>query len=300
MTNGPAAGPVVGRAAIDASDADASDADAIVGIDSALDRLTGVLEAIGPVVVAFSGGADSAFLARMAHDTLGSHAGGPGALVVTAVSASLAPAERDHCAHLAADWGLDWHEVVTTELDDPDYVRNDGDRCARCKVALMDAVEPMAAVAGATVVLGVNVDDLGDHRPGQQAAAERGARFPLVEAGFTKDMVRTASRRMGLETWDRPAAACLSSRLPYGTPVTMGRLRQVADAEAALHALGLVDLRVRHYGDTARIEVPIADLDRVVALRVEVVEAVHAAGYRYVTLDLEGLRSGNLNTALGL
>jgi uncharacterized protein len=307
VTNGPA----VGRAAPAAPGASAASAapgapgapdgiDGIVGIDAALDRLAGVLTAIGPVVVAFSGGADSAFLARMAHDTVGGHAGGPGAVVATAVSASLAPAERDHCARLAADWGLDWREVVTTELDDPDYVRNDADRCARCKVALMDAVEPMAAARGATVVLGVNVDDLGDHRPGQQAAAERGARFPLVEAGFTKDMVRAASRHLGLETWDRPAAACLSSRLPYGTPVTMGRLRQVADAEAALHALGLVDLRVRHYGDTARIEVPTAELDRVVALRVEVVEAVHAAGYRYVTLDLEGLRSGNLNTALGM
>jgi len=270
------------------------------GPAAATDRLAGILTAMGPVVVAFSGGADSAFLARMAHDTLGVHVGGPGAAVVTAVSGSLAPAERDHCAALAADWGLDWHQVVTTELDDPDYVRNDADRCARCKLALMDALEPLAAARGATVVLGVNVDDLGDHRPGQQAAADRGARFPLVEAGFTKDMVRAASRRLGLVTWDRPAAACLSSRLPYGTPVTMGRLRQVADAEAALHALGLADLRVRHYGDTARIEVPIADLDRVVALRTEVVDAVHAAGYHYVTVDLEGLRSGNLNTALGL
>jgi uncharacterized protein len=295
VTNGPAVGSAA-PAAPGAPDG----IDAIVGIDAALDRLAGVLTAIGPVVVAFSGGADSAFLAWMAHDTVGGHAGGSGAVVVTAVSESLAPADRDHCARLAADWELDWHEVVTNELDDPDYVRNDGDRCARCKVALMDAVEPVAVARGATVVLGVNVDDLGDHRPGQQAAAERGARFPLVEAGFTKDMVRAASRHLGLATWDRPAAACLSSRLPYGTPVTMGRLRQVADAEAALHALGLVDLRVRHYGDTARIEVPIAELGRVVALRVEVVEAVHAAGYRYVTLDLEGLRSGNLNTALGL
>ena len=269
-------------------------------VDEAIERLAGVLTAMGPVVVAFSGGADSAFVARMANDTVGHANGGPGAVAVTAVSASLAPAELDHCARLATDWGLDWRQVATTELDDPDYVRNDADRCARCKVALMDAVQPLAAATGATVVLGVNVDDLGDHRPGQQAASERGARFPLVEAGFTKDMVRAASRRLGLETWDRPAAACLSSRLPYGTPVTMGRLRQVADAEAALHALGLLDLRVRHYGDTARIEVPLADLDRLVALRAEVVGAVHAAGYRYVTVDLEGLRSGNLNAALGL
>jgi uncharacterized protein len=156
----------------------------------------------------------------------------------------------------------------------------------------------MATELGATVALGVNVDDLGDHRPGQQAAASRGARFPLVDAGFTKAMVRDASLAMGLSTWDRPAAACLSSRLPYGTPVTMGRLTQVADAEAGLRTLGFADLRVRHYGDTARIEVPLAALDAVVAGRASVVEAVKHAGYRYVTLDLEGLRSGNLNEAL--
>jgi len=159
-------------------------------------------------------------------------------------------------------------------------------------------VVPMATELGATVALGVNVDDLGDHRPGQQAAASRGARFPLVDAGFTKAMVREASRAMGLSTWDRPAAACLSSRLPYGTPVTMGRLTQVADAEAGLRALGFADLRVRHYGDTARIEVPPDALAGVVASRDAVVEAVKHAGYRYVTLDLEGLRSGNLNEAL--
>jgi uncharacterized protein len=200
---------------------------------------------------------------------------------VTAVSASLASGEVDHCASLAQAWDLDWRTVDTDELDDPDYVRNDGDRCARCKDALMDALEPLAAELGATVVLGVNVDDLGDHRPGQQAASGRGARFPMVEAGLTKADVRAVSRQLGLPTWDRPAAACLSSRLPYGTPVTMGRLRQVDDAESA------------------RLEVPLADLPLVVARRDEVVDVVRAAGYRYVTLDLEGLRSGNLNAALG-
>ena len=150
------------------------------------------------------------------------------------------------------------------------------------------------------MVLGVNVDDLGDHRPGQRAASERGAAFPLVDAGFTKADVRAWSRRLGLRTWDKPAAACLASRLPYGTPVTLGRLATVEGAEAALRALGFRELRVRHYGDTARLEVPLDRLADVVALRVEVVAAVQAAGYRYVTLDLEGLRSGNLNAALGL
>jgi uncharacterized protein len=144
----------------------------------------------------------------------------------------------------------------------------------------------------------VNVDDLGDHRPGQQAAAERGAAFPLVDAGFTKADVRAASRALGLRTWDKPAAACLTSRVPYGTPVTLGVLDGVARAESGLRRLGFRELRVRHNGDTARIEVPLAALDAVLAQRAAVVGAVHAAGYRYVTLDREGLRSGNLNAAL--
>jgi uncharacterized protein len=148
------------------------------------------------------------------------------------------------------------------------------------------------------VVLGVNLDDLGDHRPGQEAAAARGARFPLVSAGLTKDDVRAVSRRLGLRTWDKPAAACLASRLPYGTPVTLGTLRTVSAAESALRALGFGQLRVRHYGDLARLELHGDDLAIALQRRHEVVAAVKAAGYRYVTLDLEGFRSGNLNLAL--
>jgi uncharacterized protein len=144
-------------------------------------------------------------------------------------------------------------------------------------------------------VLGVNVDDLGDHRPGQRAAHERGARFPLVDAGFTKQMVRDASRRRGLRTWDKPAAACLASRIPYGTEVTVALLGQVDRAEAALRRLGFGELRVRHYGDLARIEVPLDAFAAVLDRRAGVVEAVQRCGYRYVTLDLEGFRSGNLN-----
>jgi uncharacterized protein len=215
---------------------------------------------------------------------------------VTAISPSLAPEEEHECKALADEWGLTWTPVLTDELANPAYGVNDGERCYHCKAELMDVVGPLAG--GATVVLGVNVDDLGDHRPGQRAAAERGAAFPLVDAGFTKDDVRAASRDLGLRTWDKPAAACLASRVPYGTPVTLSVLKEVAAAESGLRALGFRQLRVRHYGDLARIEVPVDELASVVARREAVVAAVQAAGYRYVTLDLEGFRSGNLNAAL--
>jgi pyridinium-3,5-biscarboxylic acid mononucleotide sulfurtransferase len=261
-----------------------------------LDALRQRLSALDRVVVAFSGGADSAFLAWVAHDTLGPDR----SLAVTAVSPSLPGAERADCAQLAAEWGLRWREVETDEMADAAYARNDGDRCYWCKDALLRAVGPMAEAEGATVVLGVNLDDLGDHRPGQRAAAERGAEFPLVDAGFTKADVRSWSQRLGLRTWDKPAAACLSSRLPYGTPVTLQRLAAVERAEAGLRGLGFAEVRVRHYDDTARLEVPVGRLADVVTARDQVVATVHAAGYRYVTLDLEGLRSGNLNAALGL
>jgi uncharacterized protein len=245
-------------------------------------------------VVAFSGGADSALLAWVATDELGADR----VRCVTAVSPSLPSDDLDHCRELAREWGLAWSTVTTDELDDPAYVANGADRCYHCKDALSAALEPLLADADATMALGVNLDDLGDHRPGQRAAAERGAVFPLVEAGFTKALVRERSRELGLRTADRPAAACLASRVPYGTPVTLGVLQEVEAAEAALRRLGFDDLRVRHYRDLARLEVPLDRLADVLARRHEVVSAVRAAGYRYVTLDLEGLRSGNLNDDL--
>ena len=263
-------------------------------LELAVDALRDNLRGHGRVVVAFSGGADSAFLAWMARDTLGPD----NCVAITAVSPSLAGSERDDCAALALEWDLNWIEVPTSELENAAYQRNDGDRCFHCKTALMDVVGPLAATESGTVILGVNLDDLGDHRPGQRAAADAGASFPLVDAGFTKTMIREASRQLGLRTWDKPAAACLASRVPYGTTVTVSVLSRVERAEASLHALGFLELRVRHYGDTARLEVPVSELSRILDQRGAVVEAVRSVGYRYVTLDLEGLRSGNLNQAL--
>jgi pyridinium-3,5-biscarboxylic acid mononucleotide sulfurtransferase len=259
-----------------------------------LDLLRDQLTELGHVVVAFSGGADSAFLAWVANDTLGPSR----VLAATAVSPSLAPSELADCRTLSAEWGLRWVGLDTDELANPAYAANGGDRCYHCKAELLDTLTPLAAAEGATVVLGVNLDDLGDHRPGQSAAAERGAVFPLVQASFTKADVRRMSRDLGLVTWDKPAAACLASRVPYGTPVTLGTLQSVAVAEAALRGLGFGQLRVRHYGDLARIELAVGDLAGAVARRDEVVAAVRAAGYTYVTIDLEGFRSGNLNQAL--
>lgn len=261
-------------------------------LDGKLEVLRAELQRLGQVVVAFSGGADSSFLAAVATQTLGHRAH-----AVTAVSPSLAGSERDDCEALSREWGMRWTAVATGEMERAAYRVNDSERCYHCKAELMDVVGPLAAADRAVVVLGVNTDDLHDHRPGQRAAREAGAEFPLVVAGFSKPDVREASRRLGLRTWDKPAAACLASRVPTGTPVTIGILSAVERAEAAIRQLGFGDVRVRHYGETARIEVGAAELARAVEERLAIVDGVKAAGYRYVTLDLEGFRSGNLNGA---
>lgn len=259
-----------------------------------------ILTRLGRVVVAFSGGADSAFLAARATRLLGRD----NVLCVTAVSASLAASEERDCDALAREWDLDWRAVSTDETSRPAYIANEGDRCFHCKDELMDVLVPIATERGATIVLGVNVDDLGDHRPGQRAAEAKGAQFPMVEAGLSKADVRELSRAMGLRTWDKPAAACLASRVPYGTPVTVGLLGRIDRAEAALRdvlsgaGIASGNLRVRHAGDTVRIEVDPAVFPAIAAHHEQVVAALEAVGYRYVTLDLAGFRSGNLNWAL--
>jgi len=254
------------------------------------------VRAIGPMVVAFSGGVDSAVVAAAARRALlREHV-----LLATANSSSLADGELARCRRLAEEWDVDWVALATDELDDERYVVNDGDRCFWCKTALMDQLEPVAALRSAEIVLGVNVDDLGDHRPGQEAARKRGARFPLVEAGFTKADVRALAKTWELEVWDRPAMPCLSSRIPYGTEISVDLLAKVDRAEAALRSLGFREVRVRHYGDTARIEVPATEMAGAVECAAEIDAALRGVGYSYVTLDLAGLRSGNLNNALSL
>lgn len=257
------------------------------------DLLSAVAQA-GPLVVAFSGGVDSSLVAVAARRALGPHQ----VLAVTADSASLATGELQQCQDLASQWDIAWQSTQTTELENPDYVANNGDRCFWCKTALMDQLEPVAKDLNAAIALGVNVDDLGDHRPGQEAARERGAVFPLVDANFTKSNVRLLAKSWGLEVWDRPAMPCLSSRIPYQTPVTIDLLSRVDRAETVLRDLGFADVRVRHYGDTARIELPAEELPRAVSMAELIVASVSRAGYAYVTLDLAGLRSGNLNGAL--
>src|SRR5262249_55570542 len=248
-------------------------------------------------LVAFSGGADSAFLAFMAHQALGGRA-----LAVTAYSASLALSELRDAVAFAARFGLRHRVVPTSELQDEAYLRNSGDRCYFCKSALMRALEAISSqAAGATEILvGVNTDDLGDHRPGQQAVRERGGRWPLVEVGLAKAEIRWLSRELGLPTWDKPAAACLSSRIAYGVPVTPAALRRIETSEAALKELGLSGrVRVRDQGnDLARIEVDPDCFGLVMERRREVTAALKDAGFVFVTLDLDGYQQGSHNLTL--
>lgn len=267
----------------------------VTSTERLLARLTARLRQERRVIVAFSGGADSALLAAAAADVLGTDA-----LAVTAVSPSLPQAERLAARELARARGIRHLEVCTDEGDRPGYVANGGDRCYHCKSALFDALAPLAAWLDAPVALGTNLDDLADHRPGQRAAAERGVIAPLVDAGFTKRDVREVSGLLGLVTARKPAAACLASRVAYGDEVTPELLARIETAEEAVRAAGFPVCRVRaHAGGTvARIEVPADDIERAAAHCGVLDTAVREAGFRFGALDLGGFTSGRMNVLL--
>jgi len=265
-------------------------------LDAKRGALERILREMGSLVVAYSGGVDSAFLAVFAHRLLGDHA-----LAVTADSESLSGEQRSLALDVALRFGFPHRLVQTREIDNPLYARNEPDRCYHCKSELFRHLVPLAAAGGyAHVAYGLIVDDLSDFRPGQRAAAEAGVRAPLAEAGLTKADVRALSRELGLPTAELPASPCLSSRLPYGTPVTLEALRRVERAEAAVRALGFRELRVRHLGEAARVEIACEEMGRLddAGLREAVEQAVRAAGYTVATIDPGGYRRGRLNDAL--
>jgi uncharacterized protein len=263
------------------------------------DRLLEILRGLQRVAVAFSGGIDSTVVARAAREALGDQA-----IAVTADSPSVPRAELEEARRLAQEIGIRHRVVVTDEFADPDYVRNDGTRCYYCKSELYSNIETLLPELGAEVICsGANLDDRGDYRPGLKAAAEHAVRHPLQEAGFSKADVRGLARAWGLPTWDKPASPCLSSRLAPGVEVTTERTARVEAAEAYLHALGYRECRVRlHHGEVARIEVHAEDLARLAdaKLRAELVGRFKELGFQYVTLDLEGFRSGSLNALVSL
>jgi pyridinium-3,5-biscarboxylic acid mononucleotide sulfurtransferase len=265
-------------------------------VQDKLSRLRAHLAELGSVLVCYSGGVDSAFVLAVAHEVLG-----PRAIGMTAVSPSLPPREREEAIEIAKMIGADHRLVESREMEDPSYVANNADRCFHCKSELYRIATEKRVEWGLGAILnGVNRDDLGDYRPGIEAAKLAGVSSPLVDLGFTKEDVRAGAEAMGLPIWNKPAAACLSSRIPYGTSVTRERLEQIGGFEAALKALGFRQVRVRYHGELARIELSLEEIARATegAVRDAMVAAGKKHGFRYVTLDLGGYRMGSHNEVL--
>jgi uncharacterized protein len=260
-----------------------------------LSRLRDEIARYPAVVVAYSGGVDSSLLLRVAHEVLGDRARG-----VIGRSDSYARKELELALAQARAFGAAIEIVSTGELADPAFRSNPANRCYHCKTELYRELTLVAGRHGATILDGTIADDFGDWRPGRKAATEKGVRSPLAELGFTKADVRAAAAYYGLSSQDKPASPCLASRIPYGTEITRENLSQVERGEELLHSLGFAIVRVRHFGETARVEVPAADLPRILEceVREQVVTGLKALGYRFVTVDLEGFRSGNLNRLL--
>ena len=256
-----------------------------------LDRTREIVRNLGSVLIAYSGGVDSTLLLKLALEELGDQA-----IAVLASSPAYPESEQQEARELAATLGAHLVEVTTHEVELDAYQRNNPDRCFHCKEELFDTLEPIQREHGlAFLAYGATADDEGDHRPGHGSAVRRGVRFPLLEAGMGKSEIRAAARQLGLPNWNKPSFACLSSRIPNGTPVTVEALRQIERAESAIKALGFRQVRVRHHGDVARIEVEASEIARLVELRERVVDALRTAGYTFVSVDLEGYATGSLN-----
>jgi len=262
------------------------------------ERLFALLQPMSRVLVAFSGGTDSAYLAWAAHRLLGN-----GALAITADSASIPESHKRDAEAFVRQFGIPHEYIETYEFDNPDYVRNNPDRCFHCKDELFTRLEQVGRERGYRhIVYGVNLDDLGDYRPGQHAARQHTVAAPLADAGLTKAEIRELSRLAGLPTWDRPASACLSSRIPYGTPVTIETVKTVEAGEEEIKALGFRQFRVRFHGEVVRIEIAPEELPKALDLEMaqRFTQIFKALGFKYVTLDLEGYRQGSLNEVLNL